>query len=39
MSDYKINKTPAFFILDREMKIVSKPKGKQELLLFLKNNM
>ena len=37
--DYKINKTPAFFILDREMKIVSKPKGKQELMLFLKNNM
>ncbi len=37
--DYKINKTPTFFILDRNMKIVSKPKGKQELMLFLKNNM
>ena len=37
--DYKVNKTPAFFILDREMKIVNKPKGKQELMLFLKNNM
>ena len=37
--DYKINKTPSWFILDRNMKIVAKPKGKQEVMLFLKSNM
>ena len=37
--DYKINKTPTWFILDRDMKIVAKPKGKQEVMLFLKKNM
>ena len=37
--DYKINKTPTYFILDNNMKIVSKPRGKSELMLFLKNNM
>jgi len=37
--DYKINKTPSWFILDRTMKIVAKPKGKQEVMQFLKNNM
>ena len=36
--DYKINKTPTYFILDNNMKIVSKPRGKSELMLFLKNN-
>ena len=37
--DYKINKTPSWFVLDRDMKIVAKPKGKQEVMRFLKNNM
>lgn len=37
--DYKINRTPAYFILDSEMKIVEKPKGKAPLMQFLKNNM
>ena len=36
--DYKINKTPSWFILDRNMEIVAKPKGKQEVLKFLKEN-
>jgi peroxiredoxin len=36
--DYKINKTPTWFILDSTMKIIAKPKGKQEILRFLKNN-
>ena len=36
--DYKINKTPTWFILDSSMKIIAKPKGKQEILRFLKNN-
>ena len=37
--DYKINKTPSWFILDSSMKIIAKPKGKQEILRFLKNNL
>jgi len=37
--DYKINKTPSWFILDSSMKIIAKPKGKQEVLRFLKNNL
>lgn len=37
--DYKINKTPTWFILDSTMKIIAKPKGKQEILRFLKNNL
>ena len=37
--DYKINKTPTWFILDSSMKIIAKPKGKQEILRFLKNNL
>ena len=37
--DYKINKTPSFFVLDRQMKIVDKPKGTKELLAFLRKNM
>jgi len=37
--DYKINKTPSFFVLDRDMKIVDKPKGTKELLEFLRKNM
>lgn len=37
--DYKINKTPSWFVLDRNMKIVAKPKGKHEVMKFLKNNM
>ena len=37
--DYKINKTPSWFVLDSSMKIVAKPKGKQEVLKFLKNNL
>ena len=35
---YKINKTPAFFILDKQMKIIKKPKSKNDIMLFLKNN-
>tara|TARA_B110000908_G_scaffold54980_1_gene66971 strand:- start:7881 stop:9224 length:1344 start_codon:yes stop_codon:yes gene_type:complete len=37
--DYKINKTPSWFVLDSSMKIIAKPKGKQEILRFLKNNL
>lgn len=37
--DYKINKTPTWFVLDSSMKIIAKPKGKQEILRFLKNNL
>lgn len=37
--DYKINKTPTWFVLDNSMKIIAKPKGKQEILRFLKNNL
>jgi len=37
--DYKINKTPSFFVLDRQMKIVEKPKGPKVLLDFLRKNM
>jgi len=36
---YKVNKTPAFFILDTEMRIVEKPKGTTELRNFLRKNM
>ncbi len=37
--DYKINKTPSYFIMDREMKIVLKPKSKGEIMSFLKANL
>lgn len=37
--DYKINKTPSWFVLDRNMNIVAKPKGKYEVMKFLKDNM
>ncbi len=37
--DYKINKTPSYFIMDREMKIVLKPKSKGEIMRFLKENL
>ena len=37
--DYKINKTPSFFILDKEMKIVEKPKGKADLKRFLERKL
>jgi len=36
---YKVNKTPAFFILDTEMRIVAKPKGPTDLRNFLRKNM
>jgi thiol-disulfide isomerase/thioredoxin len=34
--DYRITKTPAFFILDKNMRIVSKPKSPEEIELFFK---
>lgn len=37
--DYKINKTPSWFVLDKNMQIVAKPKGKQEVMKFLRSNL
>jgi len=37
--DYKVNKTPTFFVLDNQMKIVDKPKGTKELTDFLRKNL
>lgn len=37
--DYKVNKTPTFFVLDNQMNIVYKPKGTKELTAFLRKNM
>lgn len=37
--DYKVNKTPTFFVLDKQMKIVDKPKGTKELTDFLRKNL
>ena len=37
--DYKVNKTPTFFVLDNQMKIVYKPKGTKELTAFLRKNL
>lgn len=37
--DYKINKTPTFFVLDNQMKIVDKPKDTKELTAFLRKNL
>jgi hypothetical protein len=34
--DYRITKTPAFFILDKNMRIVSKPKSPEEIEMFFK---
>ena len=34
--DYRITKTPAFFILDKNMRIVSKPRTTEEIELFFK---
>jgi thiol-disulfide isomerase/thioredoxin len=37
--DYKINKTPSYFILNSNMEIVLKPKSKGDIMNFLKANM
>jgi thiol-disulfide isomerase/thioredoxin len=34
--DFRITKTPAFFILDKNMRIVTKPKSPEEIELFFK---
>jgi peroxiredoxin len=37
--DYRVTKTPAFFLLDSEKKIVLKPKGIREVQAFLSKNL
>tara|TARA_B100001093_G_scaffold316577_1_gene302017 strand:+ start:336 stop:1709 length:1374 start_codon:yes stop_codon:yes gene_type:complete len=37
--DYKINKTPSYFIMNNNMEIVLKPKSKTEIMNFLKANL
>lgn len=34
--DYRVTKTPAFYVLDKNMKIVAKPRTPEELEAFLK---
>ena len=34
--DYRVTKTPAFYVLDKNMKIVAKPRTPEELETFLK---
>ena len=36
--DFKIKKTPTIFVLDKQMKIVSKPKNTNQLRSFLASN-
>jgi len=36
--DYRVTKTPCFFILDKNMRIVAKPKSTAEIETFLKIN-
>jgi thioredoxin-related protein len=36
--DYRVTKTPAFFLLDNTGKIVLKPKGIREVQAFLAKN-
>lgn len=37
--NYKVTKTPTFYVLDKNMKIVAKPKSADELAVFIRKNM
>lgn len=37
--DYRVTKTPAFFLLDKDKKIVMKPKGIREVQTYLSTNL
>lgn len=37
--NYKVTKTPTFYVLDKNMKIVAKPKSADELSVFIRKNL